>query len=254
MTKISITIKGLSIIYRMNGIWKVIFICDRTHKLHFLSSKNTEPLVYHQDLAYSDRDRILNFTNSDVVPAEPAQGQDFDKVFKMIGEYAHKDGIIWERKSFDNGFLLANYTIVCLSVPNSIVYTKTLTRAHYKVHNLLSNDKRDIGFVAKEVGIDIELRSGRVDLKDGNNIIAPIPFETDGTIHNIILDNDCRDSECTNQDFFMYYRLLTDALNPRQTFDAGQHISLNRRKTRRGTAGNCDPIDGGGGGGFLPNF
>ena len=252
MTKINITIRGLSIIYLQNNEWQVVFICDNNHKLHLLSSIDNEPLVYQEDLAYPDRDRILNLTMAATNPSANT-GADFDKIFKMTGQYAHKNGIKWERNFLDRGFFLANYTVVWLSIPNATVFTKRLTRLNYVVENKKpgGGPKRDIGKVAKEVGIEIQLTNSTVNLMEGNEEIAS--FGTDVTTHNIVLDNDCRARNCTNQDFFMYYRVLSDAIDSQQKFDAGQHISLKGKKML-GTAGNCDPIDGGGGGGPLTNF
>ena len=256
MSNIKITLKGLSIVYLVENIWKIVFICDNTHPINFKWKKNDEQWSNPITLAPVRTDpkkQVIRTIIIDMKEPKPlTQVLDYPpEMFDFTAEYAHKNGINWN----DSGELDLAY----MSMPNATLRTSGLSKDPYqiKIAESLSSTASIIGQVTRKLEANIEINSGgsiQIVTDDGIEATPPLPFES-GTNYSLYFNNDCDKSTKDLNDFNKYYSLIEDAVDRTIKFSAGEKtfsaisemFFINDLEAFIMTPGetNCDPGSGG---------
>lgn len=239
---INILIHGLAVCFREEDYWKVMFLCDDQHRLKFTHRKNAAPASQVKELRKNNREIFFEVTN----PKSPTKdtGDYFEKIFNMSGLYAHRDGVKLKTPTTKD--------VVTMTIPYAELYMESPKppqfpseeEYHIKIKGRDETETR-IGFVARTIGARIILNPGGNLIVRGRDTDFPanLPHSPhdDGTTYVLNFDNNCLTNECqSDNDFEMYYELLSDKVNPDLRFIAGRpplHPVL-----RSTPDGNCDPV------------
>jgi hypothetical protein len=219
-TTVKILFNGLALVFEEVDHWKVIFLCDKKHKLNFSHFKNygspSPPISLHT------KGREISIK---VEPSRPSvgvtTGDNYEKIFNISSLYAHRDGVNLRKPAN-----MKKLDRVDLTIPYAKLFTETDTGVNYEIKKKGSTvNPTPLAPVAEIVGAEIKLNAGEKLLVIGKDALFPdLPeFPYDGnSIYTLSFDNDCGLDCDSSDDFGLYYDLIYDAKDPKLEFRAGR--------------------------------
>lgn len=199
--KIEISIRGLSLCYRNEGFWNVVFVCDDVHPLNFKSNiAPVPPIPLELHKAGSDRDIFFGIGSSPVTSLE--EGNAFKSIFNLAAEYAHGPGqlqVVRAQPSRD---------VVWMRIPSAALSAVESSENLYFVQEFkLGAPVLIIDRVARRICAAFELTDtdGLVmSITDkGKSFDHRFPFDDSQTL-TLEFNNDCGE-KCWENDFYHLY-------------------------------------------------
>ena len=227
-TKVNIHIKGLAVCYRVGQSWRVDFLCDANHRLHFSNS-------------LAEGERPLGDARSIIIEHTPQstgahEGDDFDEIFNIVKD-AHTGGIVKVNPT------LPGKHRVSLIINHAKLHLKHRTNKDYGIRRKGSAGQfTRLRKVAETVNLEIKVKVANSFTFEVDNVLEPIPIANNSTL---TFNNDCRDAlhaDCQpGNDSQLFYELIADKQDDSIRYEFTR-IELVNNENKSHPDGNCDPI------------